>query len=176
MLVLYKSIIFHMCSRQTKAFLACMYKHLFLIGCAHLTICNWAYHYTNITRISMRKCLGGKFHLFWMSETDVNQKSLESRDYLSQPLLAKIGQERWGQNGSAFGQIITASWSVPLWQTVPIFQLDCPISGWTYNLSTLSWNDTAVNCHSRWFVGWMLGLGQNVMQLVCGWSDHKGAI
>jgi hypothetical protein len=73
MLVLYKSIIFHMCSRQTKAFLACMYKHLCLIGCAHLIICKWAYHYTNITRISMRKCLGGKFHLFLMSETSVSE-------------------------------------------------------------------------------------------------------
>jgi hypothetical protein len=51
-------------------------------------------------------------------------------------------------------------------------RLQCHILGWTDNPSTLRWNVTVVNCHSRRFVGWTLHLGRNVAWSVCRWMDR----
>ncbi len=51
---------------------------------------------------------------------------------------------------------------------------ECHNFGWTDNLSTLRWNVTVVNCHSRRFVRCMLRLDRIVIWLVCGWTDRQG--
>jgi hypothetical protein len=53
---------------------------------------------------------------------------------------------------------------------------ECHILGWTDNPSTMRWNVTVVNCHSRQFVKWTLHLGQNAVWSVYGWTDHQGTI